>query len=136
MVHDGVAGPEQAGDGLGRIQRAASAYPDNNVELLMSVCSDCFIDQLRGRLAFNSQHFPGQSGGPQPCFYFLPVLAMLEVTGTRNKKDSLAMTGHKVGELCSHAMTKNDSGQARKVEGWDHGKRLLVDKSEVNYSPG
>jgi hypothetical protein len=133
MIHDGVAGPEQAGDGLGRIQRTASAYPDNNVELLVPVCSDSFIDQLRGRFAFNCQHFPAQSGGLQPGFYFLPVLAMLKVARASNYEGSLAMTGQKGGELCSHAMTKNDSGQARKVKGWDHGKRFLVVKSEVNY---
>jgi hypothetical protein len=88
------------------------------------VCSDSFIDQLRGRLAFNSQHFPAQSGGPKPCFCFLPVLTMLEVTGTRNKKDSFAMAGQKVGELCSHAMTKNNPGQAGKRKSLNHGLKI------------
>lgn len=39
------------------------------------------------------------------------------------------MIGNEVRKLFAGAMTKNDSGQARKVEGCDHGKRLMVDKS-------
>ena len=55
VIHDRVAGPEQAGDGLGGIQHAAAADADHQVPVPLPLVSDDGIDPFRRGFSGNVQ---------------------------------------------------------------------------------
>jgi hypothetical protein len=59
MVHDRIAGAQQPGDGLGRIQGAAAADAQDAIETLARACADTLVDEGGRGFAGNLDDLPG-----------------------------------------------------------------------------